>query len=100
LFRFLTIVRGIRGNFLNCIMKKNSYSENNLFLQLKTVNKELWEIEDMIRKKEEEKIFDDAFIRLARLVYYTNDKRAEIKKKINIHFNSKIHEVKNYQKYF
>ena len=49
--------------------------------------------------QEEMKTFDNEFIKLARLVYYTNDKRSEIKKNINIYFNSIIHEVKDYVKY-
>lgn len=51
--------------------------------QLKKVNMELWQIEDDIRICESKYQFDDEFIRLARLVYHTNDKRFEIKNKIN-----------------
>jgi hypothetical protein len=43
--------------------------------------------------------FDDEFIKLARSVYFTNDKRALIKQKINEKYNSLICEVKNYKKY-
>jgi len=82
--------------FLNEIMKKYSYEEDSLFLKLKKVNEELWEIEDKLRIKENIKCFDDDFIKLARLVYYTNDDRAEIKKQINIKFNSIINEIKDY----
>ena len=46
--------------------------------------------------KESKKEFDDDFIKLARSVYYNNDKRAKIKKQINIEFNSIIHEVKDF----
>ena len=86
-------------DFLDSKMEQYSYKDNDFFLQLKNVNKEMWEIEDLIRKKEEMKTFDNEFIKLARLVYYTNDKRSEIKKNINIYFNSIIHEVKDYVKY-
>lgn len=51
--------------------------------QLKEVNLKLWKIEDDIRICESKFQFDDEFISLARLVYYTNDKRFEIKNKIN-----------------
>jgi len=51
--------------------------------QLKKVNMELWQIEDDIRICESKYEFDDEFIRLARLVYHTNDKRFEIKNRIN-----------------
>jgi hypothetical protein len=50
------------------------------YLELLSINKELWVIEDDIRDKERIKEFDDDFIKLARAVYYTNDVRAKIKK--------------------
>ena len=51
------------------------------------------------RVKEKNKSFDNEFIELARSVYYKNDIRAEIKKQINILFDSNIHEVKYYVNY-
>ena len=86
-------------NYLNTFMEKYNYKDNKLFIQLKSINEKLWDIEDNIRLKEKEKNFDDKFIELARAVYYTNDKRCDVKKKINVLFNSTIHEVKNYEKY-
>lgn len=86
-------------NFLTSNMEKYKYIEDKLFLDLKNVNEKLWDIEDKIRKKEYEKVFDNEFIELARLVYYTNDERSEIKKEINKQFNSIIYEVKNYVSY-
>ena len=78
----------------------NKYNiDNNLFTNLFTVNKKLWEIEDRIRQKEHNKKFDDEFIELARSVYITNDIRADIKKQINILLNSDIMEIKNYNYY-
>ena len=47
------------------------------------INKQLWDIEDSIRLKEKNKEFDNVFIHYARLVYITNDMRAEAKKQIN-----------------
>ena len=55
----------------------------NEFVMLESINKELWDIEDQIRKKEMLEEFDGEFIELARSVYITNDKRSEVKKKIN-----------------
>ena len=63
------------------------------------VNTDLWKIEDDIRDKELKKEFDAAFIELARSVYFTNDKRFEIKNKITKLLNSDIQEVKSYQNY-
>ena len=63
------------------------------------INSKLWVIEDDIRDCERNKQFDQKFIELARSVYFTNDKRSEIKLKINQEFGSKIIEVKSYEKY-
>ena len=63
------------------------------------INSKLWIIEDDIRDCERDKNFDQKFIDLARSVYFTNDKRSEIKLEINKKFGSKIIEVKSYEKY-
>ena len=63
-------------------------------VQLKRVNETLWNIEDKIRQKEQRQEFDDEFIELARSVYINNDKRAEIKRKINEQTNSYYKEIK------
>ena len=59
----------------------------------------MWDIEDKLRVMEREKLFDDEFVELARSVYYTNDKRAEIKKEINLKYGSLFVEEKSYSKY-
>lgn len=63
------------------------------------VNLELWKIEDEIRECERHKMFDENFIRLARLVYVTNDERFKRKNQINNEYNSGLHEVKSYKEY-
>jgi hypothetical protein len=73
--------------------------EQTLYMKLKAVNQILWDIEDRIRIKEKEKIFDQEFVDLARSVYITNDKRADIKKEINILSGSYLIEEKSYEKY-
>lgn len=70
-----------------------------LMAELKSVNEALWDIEDDIREKEAAKSFDAEFIRLARAVYVTNDKRAEIKKQINLATGSALVEEKSYESY-
>ena len=67
--------------------------------QLKELNGALWEIEDAIRLKEKAQEFDSIFVQLARQVYQTNDKRAEIKKEINIYTGSDLLEEKSYEDY-
>lgn len=66
---------------------------------LKTVNEALWEIEDDIRDCERQGDFGEEFIRLARAVYVTNDKRAALKKEINLLLGSTIVEEKSYAEY-
>jgi len=70
-----------------------------LHAQLKEINEALWEIEDDIRDKARAKEFDERFIELARAVYFTNDRRSEVKKKLNLHLGSQIVEEKSYQDY-
>lgn len=66
---------------------------------LAKVNQELWDIEDQLRIYENKHIFDDEFIRLARLVYLINDKRFEIKNQINDLTMSMFKEEKILPKY-
>lgn len=66
---------------------------------LRTVNEELWEIEDKIRACERRGDFGLVFVELARAVYRTNDRRAAIKKEINTRLNSNIVEEKVYAAY-
>jgi hypothetical protein len=70
-----------------------------LYNQLKTINKRIWDIEDRIRECERDKHFHERFKDLARAVYFNNDERAAIKKKINVEFGSEIIEEKSYEKY-
>ena len=63
------------------------------------INSKLWVIEDDIRDCERNKNFNQKFIDLARLVYFTNDKRSGVKHDINKKFGSKIIEVKSYEEY-
>ena len=66
---------------------------------LLAVNERLWVIEDEIRDKEREQSFDAEFIRLARAVYFENDERAAIKRRINLRLGSAIIEEKSYSDY-
>jgi transcriptional regulator of nitric oxide reductase len=70
-----------------------------LHARLKEINEALWEIEDDIRDKERAKEFDKRFIKLARAVYVTNDRRSQVKKDLNLHLGSEIVEEKSYQDY-
>ena len=70
-----------------------------LVVELKEINLKLWNIEDEIRLKEADKAFDADFIELARSVYFTNDKRAAVKKQINLATGSELIEEKSYEDY-
>jgi hypothetical protein len=94
---------------LNNVKKEYDYLYNIVFNEMKIkqsdfsnmvdINQVLWKIEDDIRDKERDKVFDTEFIELARSVYTTNDKRAEIKKEINITYGSLFVEEKSYSNY-
>ena len=66
---------------------------------LKDVNLQLWGIEDEIRYMEQQKDFGNTFIALARSVYQLNDRRAAIKKEINLTYGSAFVEEKSYKGY-
>jgi hypothetical protein len=63
---------------------------------LKRLNEALWEVEDALRQHEKRGDFGDAFVRLARSVYLTNDRRAAVKAEINRLLGSDIAEQKSY----
>tara|TARA_B110000908_G_C10183780_1_gene416994 strand:+ start:523 stop:927 length:405 start_codon:yes stop_codon:yes gene_type:complete len=67
-----------------------------LWEELYAINGDLWVIEDDIRDCENAKNFGEDFIRLALAVYITNDRRADVKKKINLLLGSTLIEEKFY----
>ncbi|MDB2584939.1 DUF6165 family protein [Alphaproteobacteria bacterium] len=70
-----------------------------LAIELRQVNEALWEIEDDIRACEAVDDFGQKFIDLARAVYITNDKRAALKKQINLMTGANIVEEKSYTEF-
>lgn len=60
------------------------------------INAALWTIEDDIRACDGAGDFGARFIGLAQAVYRTNDRRAAVKKRINLHLGSTIVEEKSY----
>ena len=66
---------------------------------LKAVNEALWVVEDDIRRCEAGKDFGPKFVELARAVYTQNDKRAGLKKDINLLTGSAIIEEKSYTRF-
>lgn len=69
------------------------------YKNLLEVNKKLWKIEDDIRDCERVQDFGAEFVRLAREVYWTNDDRNLVKKKIDSLSGSTLTEEKSYKDY-
>lgn len=77
----------------------NEMTIENLYHDLVTTNTSLWDIEDRLRVLEKDGKFEGEFIDLARKVYFTNDRRFELKNEINSLTSSEIREVKEYVDY-
>ncbi len=78
-------------------VEKDKYKA--LYDELKSTNRKLWDIENEKRLCEKNSDFGEKFIQVSRDVHFMNDKRAEIKSRINKTFGSNIEEVKEYTKY-
>ena len=91
----LNLLSSIAEKFI----EKDEKSFKKFMDELFEINLQLWETEDSIRILENKKNFNDEFIQLARNVYYSNDKRFEIKSKINNFYGSEIVEEKDYEDY-
>lgn len=70
-----------------------------LVAELQAINGGLWDVEEGKRDCERRKDFGDRFIALARAVYIENDRRADIKRRLNLLFGSAIVEEKSYDAY-
>ena len=85
-------------DLLNKELKNSSIIiREDLMDDLHMTNQKLWELEDKIRVKELNNDFKEDFVDLARTIYKLNDKRYEIKNKINKKYNSIIIEEKIYK---
>lgn len=70
-----------------------------VYTDMYEVNLKLWNIEDLIRDCERTEDFGDTFIQLARAVYWTNDDRNYVKKRIDSLTESALTEEKSYAEY-
>jgi hypothetical protein len=87
---------------LNCLLETLPFSREDVkdeVDELKALNEKLWDVEEELREKEARKDFGDGFIRLARSVYQSNDRRFELKRAINGKLGSDFTEEKSYQPY-
>ena len=80
-------------------VKKIISKDDDLYRELLEINQELWDIEDRIRELEKAKDFGDEFVQVARSVYFTNDRRSDVKRRINEETGSKLMEEKSYEDY-
>ncbi|HEX8569419.1 MAG TPA: hypothetical protein VF699_05780, partial [Caulobacteraceae bacterium] len=67
--------------------------------ELTAINGSLWDIEEGKRDCERRQDFGADFIALARSVYVDNDRRARVKREINLLTGSAIVEEKSYRPY-
>lgn len=65
--------------------------------ELRAINLRLWDIEDEIRLCEKRGDFGETFVALARSVYRCNDRRAALKREINLVTGSGLIEEKSYK---
>jgi hypothetical protein len=72
--------------------------ESYFYFNLFNINNGLWSFEDNIRIKHNKEEFDESFINIAKAIYESNDRRANIKKEINLKYSSDIIEEKFYKK--
>ena len=82
------------------ILKKFILNEDTLFDELYKINQELWDLEDTIRYKIKNNLFDSSYFECSKNIHMKNDKRYLIKKNINEKYNSelkeeKIHKINN-----
>ena len=84
---------------LDAAVAKIIKKDHEFYKELLKINQELWDIEDACRDLERAKDFGEKFIITTRSVYFTNDKRSEVKKQINELTGSSLVEEKSYQKY-
>ncbi len=72
---------------------------DDLVAGLRDVNNRLWNVEDELRDCERRNEFGATFIELARSVYRLNDRRAELKRELNLRLGSELIEEKLYHDY-
>lgn len=87
-------------DILEAIKNKNIIENkliNDLYKELKIINKKIWDIENIKRNYEKFGNFDEKFISISRDEYKANDQRANIKSKINNILDSNIKEIKQHQ---
>jgi hypothetical protein len=91
LTRELGLVRGIRERELS-----PSACLDVLTDELRVVNAQLWDLEEVLRTCEHAASFGERFVALARQVYKANDRRAALKRGVDELVGSEIREHKSH----
>ena len=82
---------------VNTLKSEGARVPQEMIDELRKINENLWDAEDVLRDKENSKEFDREYIENARLDAKLNDQRFLAKNKINTHCNSLIREQKSYE---
>jgi hypothetical protein len=64
--------------------------------ELREINTALWDLENAVRAHERSGVFGQGFVDTARAIYAGNDRRAAVKRQINLLLNSAIIEEKSH----
>jgi hypothetical protein len=64
--------------------------------ELREINAALWDLENAVRAHEKSGVFGEGFVDTARAIYAGNDRRAAVKRQINLLLNSAIVEEKSH----
>ena len=67
-----------------------------LTIELRKVNQELWDLEEVVRRCDAAEDFGEEFIRSARSIIHTNNRRAALKRAINAQLGASFQEEKSY----
>ena len=94
--RHISKERQLLGDICKDILSSSSHDVVSTYDRLKCINQQLWDIEDQVRELEAANEFGDPFMRAARMVYTLNDRRAALKKELNVVTNSGLMEVKSH----
>lgn len=81
----------------NSLKESGIVVPTDMYQRLKKINEDLWDAEDILRKKEKIELYDEEFIKYAVLDSVLNDNRFLVKNEINNYCNSNIKEQKSYE---
>jgi hypothetical protein len=87
---------GLKGHLRPTLSPEKLVIFSKTLDELRTINKRLWALEDLIRQKSSTKTHDGAFIQVAEAIHKTNDERYRVKRNLNSLMDSSLVEEKIY----